>query len=276
MSIISISRGSYSRGVAVAEKVASSLQYTCLARDAVLEASDAYDVEEIKLLRAIETRPSILDRLTGGKARYMAYIRATLLKHFLADNIVYHGQAGHYFLQGVPHALKVRILADPADRVASVIASDGLSEEEAHKALAASDRVRRQWGLHLYGIDTEDASLYDAVIHVGRMGTDGAADTICSLVHHEAFQTTPASQAALQDMALAAAVEANIVEMGQGHEATVSAQDGEVLVKVRVPRLRGGGYSGFRERYLTDLEGRLRAQSLSLPLIRSLEVVCDD
>ena len=41
----------------------------------------------------------------------------SLLQHVLKDNVVYHGLAGHYFLQDIPHVLKVRIIADIEDRV---------------------------------------------------------------------------------------------------------------------------------------------------------------
>ena len=39
MPIITISRGSYSKGKEVAEKVARKLGYRCIARDAIIETS---------------------------------------------------------------------------------------------------------------------------------------------------------------------------------------------------------------------------------------------
>jgi len=63
MPIITISRGSYSKGKAVAEKAAQSLGYECISRDIILEASKEFDVPEIKLIRAIHDAPGVLDRL---------------------------------------------------------------------------------------------------------------------------------------------------------------------------------------------------------------------
>jgi len=51
MPIITISRGSYSRGKDVAEKLAQRLGYECLSRDILLEASDEFNIPEIKLIR---------------------------------------------------------------------------------------------------------------------------------------------------------------------------------------------------------------------------------
>ena len=70
MSIITISRGSYSRGKEVAEKVAQRLGYTCIARDVLMEASQDFNIPEIKLVRAIHDAPSILDRLGYRKEKY--------------------------------------------------------------------------------------------------------------------------------------------------------------------------------------------------------------
>jgi len=97
MSIITIARGSYSRGKEVAEKVAVALGYQCISREVLLEASELFNVPEIKPVRAIHDSPSTLDRLSYGKEKYVAYIRAALLRHIQRDNVVYHGLAGHFF-----------------------------------------------------------------------------------------------------------------------------------------------------------------------------------
>ncbi len=59
MSIITISRGSYSRGKEVAEKLAQDLGYECLSRDILLEASERFNIPELKLVRAIHDAPSM-------------------------------------------------------------------------------------------------------------------------------------------------------------------------------------------------------------------------
>ena len=44
MSIITISRGSYSRGVEIAEIVAEKIGYQCLDRDILIEASKDFNI----------------------------------------------------------------------------------------------------------------------------------------------------------------------------------------------------------------------------------------
>jgi hypothetical protein len=67
--IITISRGSYSRGKEVAEKLSQALGYQCISRDILLEASEHYNIPEIKLIRAIHDAPSILGRFSYMKKK---------------------------------------------------------------------------------------------------------------------------------------------------------------------------------------------------------------
>jgi cytidylate kinase len=231
MSIITISRGSYSRGKEVAEKLAAVLGYKCLSRDILLKASQQFDIPEIKLIRAIHDAPSVFDRFTFGKERYMAYIRSALLQQVQKDNVVYHGLAGHYFLKGIPHVLKVRILADFADRVREEMRRENISEKEAADILKKDDNERRKWGLQLHGIDTWDANLYDLVVHVQTLCVDDAVDLIRCAATLPCFQTTPESQKLLDDLVLAAQVRAALSE--DFPMVTVAAKDGAVLVGVK-------------------------------------------
>ena len=166
MPVITISRGSYSKGKEVAEKVAQKLGYELTSRDIVLEASEEFNVPEIKLVRAIHDAPSILDRLSHKKEKYIAYIRAALLQHFCKNSVVYHGLAGQFFVKNIPHILKVRIIADMADRTHLEMEREAISESEALRLLKKDDEERRRWSQTLYGIDTRDPSLYDLVLHI--------------------------------------------------------------------------------------------------------------
>ena len=208
MPIITISRGSYSRGKEVAEKLARKLGYECISRDILLEASEQFNIPEIKLIRAIHDAPSILERFTHGKERYVAFLRSTLLKHVQKDNVVYHGLAGHYFLQGIPHVIKVRIMADLEDRVQEEMRRENISAEEARNILRKDDDERRRWGIQVYGVDTWDPKLYDMVLHIKSLTVDDAVDLISKAAQLPRFQATPESQRLLDDMVQAAGAEA--------------------------------------------------------------------
>ncbi len=231
MSIITISRGSYSRGKEVAEKLAQALGYQCLSRDILLEASERYNIPEIKLVRAIHDAPSILDRFTHGKEPYVAYTRAALLRQAQKDNLVYHGLAGHFLLQGLPHVLKVRIIADLEDRVKEEMKRENISAEEARQILLKDDEERHKWSKNLYGIDTWDPSLYDLVIKIKCLTVNGALETIKSALKDPCFQTTPEGQKQVAELALAARIEAALIEDIRSIQ--VEAKETEVFIYLK-------------------------------------------
>jgi cytidylate kinase len=232
MSIVTISRGSYSRGEEVAEKLALALGYECISREVILEASEYSGIPEAKLVRAIHDAPSFLERFSYGKEKYVAHIRAAIMRHVQKDNVVYHGLAGHFFLQEVPHVLKVRIIASLEDRIKEEMKREKISPEEARRILIKDDEERRKWSLALYGIDTWDSALYDMVLHIKTMTVEDAVDLILHNLGGP-FATTPESQASLDNLTLAAQVEAVLIESFPGVKA--SAKDGVVFVSVTAP-----------------------------------------
>jgi cytidylate kinase len=208
MPIITISRGSYSRGRDVAEKLARELGYACVSREILLEASEQFNIPEIQLVHAIEDAPSILNRLTRGKERYVAYVRAALLKRVQKDDVVYHGFAGHLLLRDVPSVLKVRIIASIEDRIQEVVRRDGVSEDQARERIARADEERQKWARHLYDVDPRDVRLYDMVVQIRPMTIDDAVGTIELAAQLPAFQTTPEVKKTLEALAARAAADA--------------------------------------------------------------------
>jgi cytidylate kinase len=250
MPIITISRGSYSGAKDVAEKVAQRLGFECISREILLEAAREFDVSEADLLHAFRDAPSVLERFTFRKEKYIAFLQAALLNHLQNDNVVYHGLAGHHFVKGVSHVLKVRIIANMEDRVPLMMRREelysqaalalrgtpeeiplphrGISKDKALHLLEEIDEVRRKWGLYVFGIDTNDPGLYDLVIHVHKLNTDDAADLVCLAAGLQHFQATTESQQALDDLLLAARVKASLVE--RHPRIKVTAEAGAVAI----------------------------------------------
>lgn len=231
MSIVIISRGCYHRGSEVAQKTAQKLGYECISREVLLEASKIFDIPELKLTRAIHDAPSLLDRLGRDKKKYVAYIRTALLRRVQKDNVIYHGFAGHFFLQGIPSVLKVRIFADLEERVKDEMNRESVSAEKARETVVKDDEERRKWALSLYGMDTADPGLYDMLLHIGALTVDDAARTIAEAARLPSFQTTPESKRLLNDRVLAAQVEALLLE--EFPRIQVTARDGEVFVNIQ-------------------------------------------
>jgi len=251
MSIITISSGSYSRGQKVAKSVAQTLNFECISREVLIEASEQFNVPELKLLRAFRDAPSIFDRFTFGKEKYNSYIQTAVLQHFQKDNVVYHGLAGHHFVKGVSHVLKVRVVDTIEERVALVMQRDAVfeqaisamkgldsqglhlpeshkvaSREEALQILQETDEARRQWGLYLYGVDTTDPSIYDLVLHINKLSPEDVAKVICFTAELSNFEATTKSQKKMDDLLLASRVKASLID--HYPRISVTANDGSV------------------------------------------------
>ncbi len=265
MPIITISRGSYSRGKNVAEKLAQRLGYECLSRDHLLEASDEFNISEIKLIRALHDAPTVLERFSHGKERYVAYIRSALLHHMCKDNVVYHGLAGQYFLRDVSHVFKVRILADIEDRVKEEMRRENISAEKALYILKKDDEERRKWSINLYGVDTLDSKLYDMVLHISTITEDDAVDILYETIRKTVFQTTPESQKKLGDLALAAKVQTALMHLVP--KVKVTANSGLVSIgNIEEKEIVGADKVAMLQKLARDVEGVMEVHMHLIPV----------
>lgn len=228
MSIITINRGSYSRGKEVAEKLANKLGYECISRDILIEASDEFNIPEIKLVRALHDPASVLERFTHGKEKYISYIYSSLLKHICKDNIVYHGLAGQYFLKDISHTLKVRVIADMEDRVKEEMRRENISADRALYILQKDDEERRKWSLQVYGTDPWDSRLYDIVLHIGKLTVDDAVDILFNTVKKPQYQATAESQKMVENLTLSAKVKVALFKVSPRLE--ITADQGKIFI----------------------------------------------
>lgn len=202
MAVITISRGTFTGGQALAECLAERLGYQCLSREVILDAATSFGVPVEKFIEAMEKPPSFWERLTGERTDYLNYLRAALSERALADNLVYHGYAGHLLLSGVSHVIRVRAIADLETRVQTAMARNNLDRKGAVARVKRIDRERSEWMRFLFGVDWQDALLYDVVVNVSRLGIPGACDLVASMATMKAFQPTAQSTKAMKDVVL--------------------------------------------------------------------------
>lgn len=269
MSIIMISRGAHHRGKEVAEKISLMLGYECLSRDILLDASLKYDAPEVKLKKSMERAPNFFEKLGFEKEKYIAYMRSALLSRLKKDNIVYHGLAGHIFVQNVAHAFSVRLVVDMKDRVQYCMQSEQVAEEKAYDMLYKLDAQRKKWGQYLYGVDITDPDQYDMVININRLSVDEAADIISSTANLEKFQTTAESRQKMEDLAMEAEVKAVLMNIKPPRD--VSAHKGVVSVQVQAGIFSDDNVVGMVEALSRTVEGVKEVRTEFYPYIQPFE-----
>ncbi len=276
MAIITISRGCYSHGKEIAERAAAALGYECVSREILIEASQHFDVPEKKLLTSIHDAPSLLERITRGRERYLSYIQTALLDHVKKDNVVYHGHAGHLLLRDFPRVLKVRVIADMEDRAAMLQKEKKMSKDQAMAYLHKDDRQRAEWTRYLYKKEVSDPDLYDMVVKIGALTIDDACDIIVKAASERVYRLTPELKQRLVDLS----IESNLhVLLSDVCEAKIHSRDGCVRIRCRPQRIRKFDpirpslASHIDETIRDDLTHKIIQIARSIPDVK--EVACD-
>lgn len=233
MTIITISRGTFSGGKALAEGIAERCAYPCRSREEILaEASKEFGISEDKLTVAITEPPPFWQEVPGKRLAYLKCVTATLLKYTKGGNLVYHGHAGHFLLGDISHVLRVRVIADMEFRIRAAMEREKLGRDEATHYINRVDKERNKWTQFLYGVEWQDASLYDVVVNLERMGIEGACQMLLGMIALDAFKPTPESIKALEDLTLSSRVWAALVkdQRTQGAHISVKADRGNVTI----------------------------------------------
>lgn len=238
MPIITISRGSGSGGLALAERLAHRLGYDLVGREEVVQQAASYGASEEKLGEAILKPPGFWDRFRHERQRYLAFVQAALCERAERDNLVYHGNAGHLLLQGVSHVVCLRLIAPQPFRVKMLIERVGVDPEEAERIIEKVDRQREQWTRFLYGVDWLDPTLYDLVINLRTLDLEGAVDVAAATTAREEFAPTEESRRAMSDLSLASRVRAAIAAEASTASAVVQvradSESGRISIRGKV------------------------------------------
>lgn len=257
MPIITVSRGTFSGGRAIAECLAERLGYPCASREMILEAAAQYGVPVTRLKEAMEKPPSFWQRLAGERTGYIDYFRAALCERASKGELVYHGYVGHMLLTGISHVIRVRVIAGWEFRIEAAGRERRLGRKEAIDYITKVDTERARWMQFMYGVNWYDASLYDVVLNLEHMSLESACEVLTRVAQLPDFQPTAASMRAVEDLALSSRVRAalSMDARTRTNEVQVAAKDGVVTItgsawfqqQVEVVRSVAGQVAGVKE-----------------------------
>jgi cytidylate kinase len=232
MAIITISRGTFTGGQSLADCVAEKLGYRCVSREVLVQAAEQYGASEDSLYKSLVKKPGFRDRRSLEWRRYAIYIQAALCKEVRSDKVVYHGHAGHMLLKGVPHVLRLRVIANIEQRIRAAMERYGMGRKQAIEQIEKADEGRYKWTRSLYDVDWQDPLLYDLVINLDHLSISDACEAICTAAAQEEFTTTLEAQRILDDLALSSDVRARIAADGTigDAELEVEANEGVVIL----------------------------------------------
>jgi len=232
MSIITISRGTFSGGKALAECLSGRLGYPCVSREVIVDAASEYGISLEKLTAAMEKPPSFWEQLTGERTAYLHYVRAALYERALGGNLVYHGHAGHLLLRDVSPVIRIRVIAGLEFRIKEAMERLRIGRKEARARIREYDLARVKWTRFLYNVDWYDASLFDVVVNVDQMGIECACEVVARTADLDCFKPTPESQRVIENLTLSSRVWAALAKDPStwSAEVEVTADDGIVTI----------------------------------------------
>ena len=232
MAIITITRGAFSGGQALAERVAGILGYRCVSREVLIEASQRYGIPEAKFTEVLETEPHWWERWLESMRLYRIVLQAAMCEVAQGGDLVYHGHVGHELFPGIRHVLKVHLTAPMSFRVRQVRTRQGMSEQAAIQYIEQVDKARHRRLQAVFGADWRDPTRYDLVLNIAQMSLETAALLVAEAARREDYQPTSDSEQAFQDLTVTAGVQAVLVVSPKTRNLPVSvrAERGKVYL----------------------------------------------
>jgi cytidylate kinase len=214
MAIVTVSHEMGSGGAEIGVALAGRLGYRYVDQDMIGQAARVYGVGEEKLTQLDETKPSLFERFDVETQQYITVLQSALLDVAEEDNAVIMGRGGQVLLRGIPHVLRVRVMAPLDMRVKRVMKRMAGQMGETLDVRSTAEMIRRndheKFGRmrYLYDVDWGDPSLYDVVINTEKLSNEAGVDLIVGLLGRPDVAATDASRQAVRDRALASRVRA--------------------------------------------------------------------
>ena len=186
--IITIGRQHGSNGHAVAETLAKRLNIPCYSKEIVdrtardsnfsHEVIRSYDEKRISPFMAPSTHFFGMDEgfrlnMQIASAQFEA-IRS------LADegDAVFVGRCADYVLRSREDLVRIFLMADMPYRIKTVMERKSLSRDQAKKLIREVDKDRSSYYRYYTDQTWGDSGCYDLCLNVGRVGIEGAAESI--------------------------------------------------------------------------------------------------
>ncbi|MGH7335029.1 MAG: cytidylate kinase family protein [Candidatus Rokuibacteriota bacterium] len=239
MAIITISHQMGAGGPEIGMALGRKLGFHYVDQELLTDAVRRYGVAEEKLSHLDETKPSLFERFDTETRHYITVLQTTLLEFAEADNVVLMGRGGQWLLRGIPHVLRVRIIAPFEQRVRRWIKRTTELTGETPNQRAVVDLIRRDDGeksgrmRYLYEVDLADPTLYELVVNTETLQCEAAVEMIERVASRPEMAITDAGRRVVASRALASRVQVALATHPdtRRYRISVEAEDGVVTLE---------------------------------------------
>ena len=215
MAIITISSLSGSGRTKIAKPLAERLGYSHVDKEAIFAAAESYGWLKKSLTKMDERHVGFWERSEADRRNYLTLVEAIITDFARGDKVVIVGRGANMILQGIRHALRVKLYAPFKVRVGRIAEREGISEERAKDMVTRSDRERSSYIHYVFDEDWMNPDRYDVMLDTEHLSPQEAIDLLASLVNSPSFRPQPASIEAMEDLALGSRVKAFLVMDGR-------------------------------------------------------------
>lgn len=203
--VVCISRSLGAGGEEIGRAVASELGYRYTDEEIIIKAAEKAGVSP-EAVAQVEHTPGLIERILESIARtppdpegwsgvalvqppersiYEGLIERVIRETASEGNVVIVAHGASVPLAGMEVVLRVLVTASPELRVERVAREANLGEAAAKKALAESDRQRREYLRRFYGVGRELPTHYDLVVNTDVLTVPLCAMLIASAAREE-------------------------------------------------------------------------------------------
>ena len=239
MPIVTMSHEIGAGGPEIGQQLAERMGYRYVDHELISDAAQRYGLLEEKLSHLDESKPSLFERFDAETRRYITVIQTALYDFAEHDNVVLMGRGGQWLLRGIPHVLRVRVMAPFDVRVKRLGKKLAGPMGEQTNPRTVTELVRRDDAekagrmRYLYEVGITDSALYDLVINTEKLSVASAVGLIAGVVGQTELATTPASAQLVADRSLASRVQVALATHPETrrYRITVEARSGVVTLE---------------------------------------------
>ena len=239
MAILVISHQMGAGGPEIGMALAKRLGYRYVHQELLLDAARRYGLAEEKLSHLEESKPTLFERFDTETRHHITVLQTTTLEFAELDNCVLMRGGGQWLLRGVPHALRVRLIAPFENRVKQWIKRTAEMTGEAPNQRAATDFVRRDDSdkagrmRYLYEVDIADPTLYELIINTEKLRPDAVVELLERLARRPELVPTDEGRRLVASRALASRVQVALATHPdtRRYRISVEAQGGVVTLE---------------------------------------------
>ena len=257
MAIITISRELAALGDETARELASQLGYHFIERTFLEDKMKAHGIDEGKLEKFDEKKPSLLNSLSKDKDDYLYFLKTSVFEEAEQGNCIFIGRGAGMILKGVPGVLPVFLTAPHDIRIERVKSYFHCDDRHARQIIEQADDDRQGYYRYFFNIDWKDAANYYLSLNTGCLHPGLCAGLIKSMKDRIISQDDEKQNAIrIKELSLGHEIKRHIlsereiaiqfleVEVGKNKIHLYGAASSQILVEAAISAVRETFFDG--------------------------------